>query len=208
MPGAVTGGLSLRSVTLIRGRQAVVRSLDWDAPTGLVSRVDGENGSGKSTLLAAMAGRVAPASGSITLGSPSGGGAGGVVGYHPGMEPPPEVTLGDWLRLVSALVPPGAAPDLVPELPRGRRLGELSTGERKRAVLEALLRRRAGAYLLDEPFEHLSAEARGRLATRLDTLAEHAVVVVATHDPGGSAAPGRRGPLLRLLGNGRWRLEP
>jgi len=128
VPGAVTGGLSLRSVTLIRGRQAVVRCLDWDAPPGVISRVEGENGSGKSTLLAAMAGRVAPAAGSIHLGRTGGRGPEGVVRYHPGLEPPPEVTLGDWLRLVNAVVPAGTPPDLIPELPRCRRLGQLSTG--------------------------------------------------------------------------------
>lgn len=208
MPGPVSGGLSIRGLTLVRGERVLVRDLDWDIRPGVVAFVSGENGSGKSTLLAALAGRATPARGRILRSWPVGPHGKELVRYHPDMAPPGEVRVRDWMRLVAALVPPPPhrvpAPPLAPELPPGCRLGDLSTGERKRLVLQALLGRAAGAYVLDEPFQHLSPAAARILAAHLEGLAHKAVVVVATHRdtgrPAGAAA-------LRLLGGGAWRLE-
>jgi ABC-type cobalamin/Fe3+-siderophores transport system ATPase subunit len=124
------------------------------------------------------------------------------------MEPPPEVRVRDWLRLAGALAPRRPGPSLAPQLPPDRALGALSTGERKRLVLQALLDRRAGAYVLDEPFEHLSSDAALTLAARLEAMARNAVVVVATHRELTIAGDGARGAaVLRLLGGGSWHLE-
>ncbi|HSG48034.1 MAG TPA: hypothetical protein VLA43_09500, partial [Longimicrobiales bacterium] len=153
-------------------------------------------------------GRVYPAGGSLVY--PWGGPAsrGTIVRYHPGMEPPPEVRVRDWWRLVDALVPGGSPPTLAPDLPERQRLGDLSTGERKRMVMEALLRRPARLYLLDEPFEHLSPGAKVHLTLRMELLARVAVLVVATNQGGVTeAGAGLAGGVLRLLGEGSWRRE-
>lgn len=202
------GVLSVAGLTLERRRQPVVRDLDWEARPGAVHWVVGENGSGKSTLLGAVAGRIRIAAGRI--GYPSGPRCqpGPRVWYHPAMEPPGEVTIRDWRRLVASLRLPADAPPLAPDLPAGRRMGELSNGERKRIVLEALLSRPAALYLLDEPFEHLSRGARRCLSARLRVLAERAVVVVASHlGPGCDDGAGAFCSRVRLLGGGRWRME-
>jgi len=182
--------------------------LCWEAAPGGINWVVGENGSGKSTLLGALGGRVPAAAGDIRYPWEGGLRAGTLVRFHPAMEPPPEARVRDWRRLAAALAPPGGDPPLAPDLPPEQHLGDLSTGERKRLVLEALVSRPARLYLLDEPFEHLSPDARLRLTSRLEALAGRAVVVVATNqgavaEPGPAGSPG----VLRLLGDGTWRRE-
>lgn len=205
-PGPV---LTVTKLTLRRGRDELVRDLDWEVGVGRIAWVTGENGSGKSTLLAALAGRIRPASGHVRHHVSPQNGAGRPVRYHPDMRPPAEVQVRDWIRLVDALAPPGAPPGLIPpDLPGRQRIGELSTGQRKRLELEALLRRPASCYLLDEPFSHLSDAASDLLHRRLLGLVEFAAVVVATHrGPRGPGAESGPGDLLHLAGDGRWHVE-
>ncbi|NUO57001.1 MAG: ABC-F family ATP-binding cassette domain-containing protein [Hamadaea sp.] len=65
-------------------------------------------------------------------------------------------------------------------LGRGRRLGEMSGGQRSRVALAALLVRQPSALLLDEPTNHLDDEAVAFVEERLRALP--GVVVVASHD--------------------------
>ncbi|MEJ2367926.1 MAG: ABC transporter ATP-binding protein, partial [Acidobacteriota bacterium] len=94
---------------------------------------------------------------------------------------------------------------LAPQLRPRQRFGEVSTGERKRLLLEALLRLSAPVFLLDEPLEHLSPDGKARLIERLPMLARDAVVVVATN-PGAAADTGGHlgAGVLNLLGGGAW----
>jgi ABC-type Mn2+/Zn2+ transport system ATPase subunit len=200
----LTPTIELRGLTLTHAGAPVVRALDWRAEAGTIAWVVGENGSGKSTLLSALAGRLTAAAGMVRLEPASGQ----VVWYHPRMAPPPETRVRDWHRLVSALVPEGCPPSLEPELRPRQRLGEVSTGEQRRLLLETLLRRKARFYLLDEPFEHLSPAAKASLTERLRERAQASVVIVATNQ--GTAAEGAAAdgpPALRLLGGGAWRVD-
>lgn len=198
--------LTVRDLTLRRGGDDLVRELNWEVSTGTIGWVIGENGSGKSTLLAALAGRIRPAAGQVRFRPPRSG-ARGPVRYHPAMQAPGEVRVRDWHRLVDALAPPGEPPSLVPpDLPGKRRLDQLSTGQRKRLELEALLRRPASCYLLDEPFGHLSDSASALLCQRLERLVERSGVVVATHrDPSRLPLDPEPVDVLHLEGTGRWR---
>lgn len=206
MRDAVSPGLEVSGLTLKRRRRLVVMNLDWTFLPGDVRWVIGENGSGKSTLLAALAGRVRPAGGAIHHRWRREGGPTRITWYSPHMDLPREARVRDWLSLVVGLVPATADPGLAPDLPPDQRLGTLSTGERKRLLLDALLRTRSGLYLLDEPHEHLSRSARARLTRCLSDLAREAVVVVATHQGVPSPAPPRLGGVpLSLLGGGAWR---
>lgn len=86
---------------------------------------------------------------------------------------------------------------LAPELGAERRLDRLSTGEAKRVLLDALLRRPARFVILDEPYSHLSASARDRLTDLLVERARRGIVIVATNQPYPARASG---PVLRLDG--------
>lgn len=207
--GPRSGGgadLRLQAVTLRRDGALVLRELSWTHGPGAIGWVTGENGAGKSTLLRALAGRLRPEAGLISRPAARGGGRPVVAYVHAGMRVPAEATVGDWQALLPALrratgatwEPPVLAP---PGLPPAQRLGRLSTGEARRLLLDAVLRRPADLYLLDEPYAHLSPESKALLTACLRRCAVGAVVVVATNqivaDAAGAGA-------LRLLGEGRW----
>lgn len=200
----VTRTLSVHGLTVMRGRDTVVENLDWQATAGGINWVVGENGSGKSTLLRTLAGRLRPVAGDVRL-DPALSRGRAFVWYHPHMQPPDETRVADWARLVQVLVPVGVPPSLAPRLRPRQRFGEASTGERKRLLLEALLRLTAPVYLLDEPLEHLSPEGKARLSERLTILARDAVVVVATNQGAVTETAGAFGSrVLNLLGGGAW----
>lgn len=196
--------LRLRAVSLERERRPVLRRLEWTLRPGRVAWVLGENGTGKSTLLRALAGRLRPAGGRIEY-EPRVP-ASRIAYAHPGMRLPPESTVADWWRLLDGLA--GGAgwlePRLSPALPPGWALGRLSTGEQKRLLLDAVLRRPADVYLLDEPYAHLAPGSKSTLTAMLRGRAAQAVVVVATNQPVGGSADER---CLRLLGEAAWRPE-
>lgn len=189
-------------------RLDVVQDFDWSHVPGRIAWLVGENGAGKSSLLRVLAGRSRPASGSVRRHGPLGATA-AVLYYRPGMQLPARARVKDWARLTDRLLrSAGPAPhgtgSLAPRLDPERRLDRLSTGEAKRLLLDALLRRQTPFVFLDEPYEHLSPRAKETLTTILAARAAHAVVVVATNQE----LPGRAsGPVIRLDG-ARAAVEP
>lgn len=188
--------LELIDVSVWRGSSRIVEALNLRIMAGRVFWVIGPNGAGKSSLLRVMAGIDRPRRGALRRGALPGE---RFLYFHSEMALPGTASAGDWDRLVTRLLPPGCATEptpLWPEVDAGRRAGRLSTGERKRLLLDALLRR-PGSLLLDEPFEHLSPGAKSELTRLLEVRARSAVVVVATNQATGQAA---RDGGLRLEG--------
>ena len=73
MSVAPSSAIRTRSLVLAHGAHLAVDGADLDLPTGSVIAVIGPNGSGKSSFLDAVAGLLAPRSGSISvLGEPPG----------------------------------------------------------------------------------------------------------------------------------------
>lgn len=170
--------LRLNSVTVMRGQTRVVEGLDLEIAPGRVFWVIGPNGAGKSSLLRVLALLDRPAAGRIER-SPASGRP--FLYLHSEMALPPSSTVGAWDRLVERLLPePRGHTDIRPQVAGRRTVRRLSTGERKRLLLDALLRR-PGSLLLDEPYEHLSPGARAALTGHLEARARRDVVVVATN---------------------------
>ncbi len=167
--------LELMGVTIERGPNPVVRDLDLAIRPGRVFWVVGPNGAGKSSLLRTLAGLDRPKAGRVVYP------AGGCLYHHSEMAIPGSATTGDWRRLARRLSRDGDSPSpgLWPPV-ENRAVRRLSTGERKRLLLDVLLRR-PGPLLLDEPFEHLSPDAKDILSDRLRVRARETVVVVATN---------------------------
>jgi len=155
-----------------------VGPLGLDRGPGGVLWVTGTNGSGKSSLLRTLAGVDPAASGRVER---WGRLSEAVTWVHPAMSLPRQLKVGDWLRMVrsarSVTLPDG----IVPEVPSTRRVRDLSTGEAKRLILAAALSHAREFVFLDEPFEHLSPDAKEALARALRSLQETRVVVVATN---------------------------
>ncbi len=140
----------------------------------------GANGSGKTTLIDLLVGRVAPRSGSVTMGS--GVVVGeieqarlGFLGEDPLADSFAALTrrTAEDVRTLLAKFGLGADDVLRPA-------ASLSPGERTRAALALLMARGANLLVLDEPTNHLDLEAVEQLEQALDTFG--GTIVLVTHD--------------------------
>ena len=174
---------SLENVTAGFGGHVVIGGVDLAGRAGEVVALNGPNGGGKTTLLRLIAGTLQPLSGAV-------GRRPGRIAYLPqnpaallhrptvrsevtftigraGESERPEAIL-DELGLMS----------VAERYPR-----DLSSGERQRAALAAVLPGAPGLVLLDEPTRGMDGAARARLVTLVARLRDlGAAVVLATHD--------------------------
>ena len=201
-----TGASSSAAVTVrdlrltYPGGLEALRGVDLDIPRGSITALLGVNGAGKSTLLKILVGLLEADSGTVRL-------HGSAVELDPSRDPLDEIT-----RTVG-FVPQNPARLLFHEravdeiaftLKIHRRTGEdplahldeiglahvaeadprdLSTGERQRLALAAVLAAKPEILLLDEPTRGLDAPRKAFLAARLVELRERGVtIVLATHD--------------------------
>ena len=155
--------MNLSDLTVKRGGCTLLSDLSCHFNAGEVVVVLGPNGAGKSSLLLAVAGLI-PTTGTIELaGKP-------LANYGrdelsrsiawQGDLPPTEfgLTVRQRLELAAGedaepLESTASAMDIAPLLQRP--LGELSSGERQRTELAALMLRDMPIWLLDEPTAHL-----------------------------------------------------
>ena len=155
--------LKLTGLTVERGGRVLLSTLNCEIMAGEVVVVLGPNGAGKSSLLLALVGLL-PAAGELELLGRS------LPGYNrdelsnliawQGDLPPTEFGLTVSQRLALAAVENDVAiEDVAIDMDitslLHRPLGELSSGERQRTELAALMLRDAPVWLLDEPTAHL-----------------------------------------------------
>lgn len=202
-PALIAEALEVR-----RGATVLVSGLTWTHEAGRVAWLVGPNGAGKSSLMRVLARLEPAAAGRVThlrgaadsdsAADASRRGGCSVGYYHPGMSLPPEAVAHSFTLLGDRLVP--HEKPLAPERALGRkRCRDLSTGEEKRLLLGQILARARDFLLLDEPYEHLSRDARLELTDALTRLARRSAVVVATNQEVPDRADGR---VLRLTGTG------
>jgi len=183
--------LELKQVTLQRGGNTLFMDFSNAIVAGRVTVIMGPNGTGKSSLLLALVAMI-PVCGEIVLQGKS-------LNEHARAEiaraiawqgelPPTEfgLTVAQRLRLASG----GRHPDIgesarlmeVDDL-LDRALGELSSGERQRVELAALMLRDCPVWLLDEPTAHLDLRHQVTCLNMLQRQSEHGrAVVVVLHD--------------------------
>ncbi len=202
--------LEVKGIVKLLGGARVLRGVDARFDGGAVHVIEGANGSGKSTLLNIVAGRLAPTHGKVSAE------VGGVryhsrdslrdvvgwLGHDLGLYP--DLTADENVRLHAELR--GLDPELawsedarrlgVDRL-RGRRVRELSRGQRQRVALLRLLVSRPHVLLLDEPSTGLDTASLTKLVHVLRDLRDAGrVLLVVTHDV----------VLVDQLGGVRWRL--
>lgn len=170
--------LTLTDLAVRRGPNPVVDNLTAAIGAGSIFWVVGPNGAGKTSLLRVLAGLDAPVAGSVRRDARPGA---PFHYFHSEMALPGWSVVGAWERLLRGLAPEARpATALRPALAPDRRIRKLSTGERKRLLLDGLFRI-PGGLLLDEPYEHLSPDAKAALSDLLRERARDDVVVVVTN---------------------------
>ena len=165
--------LSLRDVH-VPGRLDLAR-LDIATTSRLL--VTGGNGAGKSTLLYVLAGILEPATGTVHRGR---GVRVGLLEQDVVFADPERTARGLYARAVSEKAPPLTELGLLAPKDLGKKVGELSVGQRRRLALAILLADPPQVLLLDEPTNHISLTLAEELFAALDTAP--GAVVIASHD--------------------------
>ncbi|SEQ63565.1 macrolide transport system ATP-binding/permease protein [Lentzea xinjiangensis] len=162
---AASGELLHATALTVPGRLALTEPISLGAGERLL--ITGPNGAGKSTLLNVLAGRLPPATGTV-----SHAGQVGLLAQESAFE--------DEDATAVRLCPRVEELGLLGGQALTRPVGRLSTGQRRRLELAILLSRGPHVLLLDEPTNHLSIALVDELTEAL--RGTRAAVAVATHD--------------------------
>ncbi|MEU3306603.1 zinc ABC transporter ATP-binding protein AztA [Nocardiopsis sp. NPDC006832] len=193
----------LRNVHAGYGREDVLKGVDAHIPQGRVTALVGANGAGKSTLLAVLAGILRPRGGEIvraTRARPAFVVQRSAVSDTLPLTVRDAVAMGRWAhqglwrpptRHDRAVVEGAMERVGIADL-SGRQLGEISGGQRQRALIAQGLAQEADLLLLDEPSAGLDRGARERIARVIASLRGETTIVHATHFPDEAAGADHR----------------
>jgi heme exporter protein A len=189
-------GLEVDNLSLQRGGRTLFRGLGFALAAGEILSLEGPNGAGKTSLLRAIAGFIAPCSGTIRLRTKNGAAiAGGEeraafvgwLGHQDGAKP--QLTVAEALRFFADFYRSGQDTDqalAAVGLSRARDLPlqYLSAGQKRRLALARLSLSQRPLWLLDEPLAALDAAGK---AIAAEFLSAHCraggIAVAATHEP-------------------------
>lgn len=188
----------LRGVTVGHGRTAVLHDVDLAAGRGEVVILRGANGSGKTTLLRTIAGLLPPLAGDVRRHP-------GRIAYLP--QNPAALLHRATVREEVAWTLRRSRSSEPPERVLGelgiarvahRYPGDLSSGERQRAALAAVIVGNPILALLDEPTRGMDRRAREDIVAAVRRIASRGTgVVLATHERALAAAVADRVVELR-----------
>jgi heme ABC exporter ATP-binding subunit CcmA len=187
--------IELDDVVALYGSHPALAGATVRVERGEIVLVRGPNGAGKSSLLRLCAGLVAPSRGrahvlghDLSVDRESVGRRVGLLGQRNGLflDLTAEENVSFWGGLSGAdddemdqaMQRMGITATL-----RKRRVGAMSTGQRKRVALACLVTRRAELWLLDEPHSGLDAAGRDELDAVLRAASTAgATIVLASHE--------------------------
>jgi len=190
--------LRLDNIAIMRGQRLIQQGLTHDMKAGGITLVTGPNGSGKSSLLRAIAGRLAPAQGSIDCNVPI-----LYVGHQDGLSPAlnGRQNLQSWAKLNEYASADGEIEQAIDALNATNfadlPVRVLSRGQRRRFALARLcLGPEQALWLLDEPSAGLDIDTSQLLDRVISRhLDKGGMVMAATHLP---LAPQTRPAILAL----------
>ncbi len=188
--------ICLDNMSYHAGPHIILDDMSWTASDKRIAII-GQNGSGKSTLARALAGLIAPTSGSVT-----------VNGFHPSEDRKAAIeTIGILFQnpdhqiifptvieelcfglRESGILPEIAtqrAQEILAEFDRAdwenRQISTLSHGQKQLVCLMSLLLMTPKLLILDEPFSGLDIPTKVALSQRFDALDQQIIHI--THDP-------------------------
>lgn len=187
--------IELHDVVALYGSHPALAGATLRVNRGEIIVVRGPNGAGKSSLLRLCAGLVAPSRGTavvldhdLSVDREHVGKRVGLLGQRNGLflDLSAAENVQFWGQLSGA-----SAAEMSEAMQRmgitnslaTRRVGSMSTGQRKRVALACLVTRRAELWLLDEPHSGLDASGRDELDEVLRQAANAgATIVLASHE--------------------------
>lgn len=185
---------AIRTENLVKKfwRVEALNGLSMDVPDGAVYALVGPNGAGKTTAIRILMNIFGPTSGRAeVLGVESARIAGRAftsIGYvSENQELPEWMRVGAFLEYLRPFYPTwdrALEDELVRQfdLPRDRKLGNLSRGMRMKAALASALAYHPKLIVLDEPFTGLDPLVRDELIQCLLERAEESTIFVSSHD--------------------------
>ena len=174
------------------GRAEVLHAVDLAVPEGAIYALVGPNGAGKTTLIKLLMNILRPASGRARVeGVDSRELAGAAferIGYvSENQDLPDGMTVGGMLDYLRGFYPQWdreLEQQLVRQfdLPRDRKLKQLSRGMRMKAAFASSLAYRPALLVLDEPFSGLDPLVRDELIESLLERAPETTIFLSSHD--------------------------
>jgi len=177
--------ITIDQLTIKRDGNAILTNFSAQIPAGSITVIVGSNGSGKSTLLAAIAGDLAPDSGTIRIDEtyPDLASATELASLRSMAIQNQVFNLGFTVRQIIELAGPAESVMQALELSEiaDRLVTTLSGGEAQRVAIAQAIAQDVPVLLLDEPLSAQDLPSRQRIITLLQTLAEsgRTIVVVA-----------------------------
>jgi iron complex transport system ATP-binding protein len=177
--------ITIDQLTIKRDGNAILTNFSVQIPAGSITVIVGSNGSGKSTLLAAIAGDLAPDSGTIRIDEtyPDLASATELASLRSMAIQNQVFNLGFTVRQIIELAGPAESVMQALELSEiaDRLVTTLSGGEAQRVAIAQAIAQDVPVLLLDEPLSAQDLPSRQRIITLLQTLAEsgRTIVVVA-----------------------------
>jgi ABC-2 type transport system ATP-binding protein len=201
--------LTIRDLDVAYGSHVVFDGFELDVPAGTVLCATGENGAGKSTLLRCVAGIQRPEGGTVRVfGRPPGRSAAFWRAVATTVENPSwyhGLTVrehAELIRLANGADPGDGEIDKLFEVLGLTAVADsapltLSSGQRQRFLLAAVLARPSRLLILDEPEQRLDTAVKPVVAELLRSyVGGGGTVVMASHDPAfADAVGGERLPL-------------
>jgi ABC-2 type transport system ATP-binding protein len=185
---------AIRTENLVKKfwRVQALNGLNLDVPEGAVYALVGPNGAGKTTAIKILMNIFGPTSGRAeVLGVESpriAGRAFTSIGYvSENQELPEWMRVGAFLEYLRPFYPSwdrALEDEMIRQfdLPRERKLGNLSRGMRMKAALASALAYHPKLIVLDEPFTGLDPLVRDELIQGLLERAEESTIFVSSHD--------------------------
>ena len=174
--------ISINKITVTRGQTQIISDYSEQIPSASITVIVGPNGCGKSTLLAAIAGDIAPTTGTITIND-----------IDPTKTQPAELsklrsmaiqnqnyTLGFTVKQIIEMA--GPSTEIMESLNltslANRLVTTLSGGEAQRVSIATAIAQNTPVLLLDEPLAAQDVEHRTKIIDLLKKLATSGTTVV------------------------------
>jgi ABC-type cobalamin/Fe3+-siderophores transport system ATPase subunit len=174
--------ISINKITVIRGSAEIISDYSDQIPAAAITVIVGPNGCGKSTLLSAIAGDIAPTTGTVIIND-----------IDPTKTQPAELsklrsmaiqnqnyTLGFTVKQIIEMAGPSS--EIMETLGltalANRLVTTLSGGEAQRVSIATAIAQKTPVLLLDEPLAAQDVENRAKIIDLLKKLAKSGTTVV------------------------------